>query len=176
MGSTAFYSSESLDLFSFFSLNQAPTFLIFKDNSLQPADLLVISDINRNNQNTISSNWLRTFKLPTLTELSSSTYTDIMQTGDQSPLVGLILLQPTASNFIQLKSSAQVLAQNWRKRREVGKRNVIWVWIDSDKWNNWISRMYGVQTDQIGSNGLILIADPKVCFKPFVFLSLCVCC
>lgn len=64
--------------------------------------------------------------------------------------------------FESARLSVEHLAREWRERRnakEVKGRDVVWTWVDGDKWRAWAKSMYGVDGT---SSVTLLVADPLV--------------
>jgi protein disulfide-isomerase len=107
---------------------------------------------------------LRSAKLPTLVELSSATYNDLMPTTGDPPLVAVAVFSPKAmgSQLVEAKKRFEDVARGWterRKARDVKGRDVVWTWVDGDRWTGWAKSMYGVKA---GAVPAIVVADHKV--------------
>lgn len=67
--------------------------------------------------------------------------------------------------FEDAKKGFEDVAKGWlerRKVREVKGRDVVWSWVDGDKWAGWAKSMYGIKAGG-GEEGAVAISDPKVC-------------
>lgn len=96
--------------------------------------------------------WLASARLPTLSEISTESYAGVMRTTGTPPLVGVIVLSRAkmGSRFDEHKDRALALASGWAERRRgllTGERgrDVVWAWVDGDKWASWIQTMYDVK-------------------------------
>ncbi|GAA5957730.1 hypothetical protein JCM21900_004954 [Sporobolomyces salmonicolor] len=175
MGSTPFYASSSPDLFTLFSVSTSspPTFLVFKDHSLAPASSFSLppASFSRNQRGRKTIQWLRSAKLPTVSELNGGTYNDLMPSdgGDEPPpLVGLAVLSRKGlgsdAAFENAKGSFERLARGWTERSRTGTRakgrDVNWAWVDGDRWSGWARSMYDVKAGA-QDGPVLLVADPK---------------
>ncbi|GAA5880295.1 hypothetical protein JCM1840_007119 [Sporobolomyces johnsonii] len=175
MGTTPFYASTSLDLFRLFSIpiSSPPAFLVFKDHSLAPASYFSLppASFSRNQRGRKTIQWLRSAKLPTVSELNGATYNDLMPSdgGDEPPpLVGLAILSRKGlgsdAAFESAKGSFEQLARGWTERRRMGigekGRDVNWAWVDGDRWTGWARSMYDVKMGA-QDGPVLLVADPK---------------
>ncbi|KAK4052567.1 hypothetical protein OIO90_004336 [Microbotryomycetes sp. JL221] len=201
LGGAPFYTSTSLDLYHLFNLPPLKPYLLsFKDGSVTPVDLLSLDQNDLQAQIVASSKtmkgdkasnskevnnpvqarfdltkqWLRSAKLPTLTELSGSTFNDLMPKEGDPPLVALAILSRKGLSkpheFDQAREKMLSLAQQWKSRRTAQRketivgdqlgREVVWSWVDGDRWAGWIRKMYDVKMGGI-QGPEIVIADPK---------------
>lgn len=94
-----------------------------------------------------------------------------MPSTGEPPLVGVAVLSRKGlkgKQFDAAKTMVERLAKGWNERRmgrEEGKkgRDVLWTWVDGDKWAGWVRTMYDVKNGAADGPKL-LIADPKVSF------------
>lgn len=63
--------------------------------------------------------------------------------------------------FEEGKKEAERLAKGWAERKKEGARDVVWAWVDGDKWAGWTKGMYGIKG---GKEVVWVVADPKVRF------------
>lgn len=87
-----------------------------------------------------------------------------MPTEGSAPLVGVAILsrKQLGEGFESARSSVEALARGWRDRRnakDVKGRDLVWTWVDGDKWGAWAKSMYGVDGT---SSVALLVADPLV--------------
>ncbi|ORY74538.1 thioredoxin-like protein [Leucosporidium creatinivorum] len=170
VGGAPFYTSTSPDLYSLFSLPAEPYLLAFKDGSLSPANTFALPShtLPAKSRLEATKHWLRSAKFPTLTELSSATFDDLMPSTGEPPLVGVAVLSKKGlpgKQFEAAKTVVERLAKGWSERRmskEESKkgRDVLWTWVDGDKWAGWVRTMYDVKNGAADGPKL-LIADPK---------------
>ncbi|KAM0751141.1 thioredoxin-like protein [Meredithblackwellia eburnea MCA 4105] len=168
LGGPPFFTSSSPDLFSLFSLpTTEPRILVFKEHSQTPSSTFPLppstAPSRARKESTVE--WFRTAKLLPVSELNSQTFGDIMSQKATPPLVGLAVLSPKAlglGGMQTAKTDLRKLADSWmetvRKDRLDGEREVIWAWVDGDRWGGWVKSLYGVK---VGSEPVIVVADPK---------------
>ncbi|SCV70598.1 BQ2448_3360 [Microbotryum intermedium] len=169
-GDPSFYTSTSPDLFSLFSVDQEAVFLVFKGQSLQPSSRHVFPSASTSALTTPEarieniSNWMRWAKLPSLVELNSATINDVLPaTGDDVPLVvlGLFSKSQMKKDYEDQKIAFEGLANGWAERSRKGDksaREVVWAWVDADRWMAWLKSMYSVNW---GKRPGIVVSDPK---------------
>lgn len=164
VGSTPYYTSTSAELFAQFAQTDESCYIVFKDHSILPSQVFKLPSNNTSHRYSITTTWLRLAKLPTLIELSASTYHDVMLPLKHSPFLVVILLDPNASNYNELSSKAKGLAVSWKghKSKSDISKNVIFVWIDCERWKDWISSMYKLGERKLGVHGVVLVVDPYV--------------
>lgn len=85
-------------------------------------------------------------------ELDSDTFQDVMN-APHKPIV-LIAASPEG-NIAETKKSVEDIARKWRANK--GATNVVFTWMNSDKWVKWLKSMYG-----IAGTGVV-VADHSVC-------------
>lgn len=86
------------------------------------------------------------------------------------PLVGLAILSRKGlgdlNDFESAKSAFEQVARGWVERRKMqGEegtgRDVIWAWVDGDRWAGWARTMFDVK-EGAKDGPKVVIADPKV--------------
>jgi len=99
------------------------------------------------------SAWLLSEKLPTLGELSTHSFDDVMR----NPSKPIVVLAALDGSSTQEQTVLLSVAKAWRDSgMKVLDRPVVFVWMDTTKWEKWLKSMYGVKT----SNGpAIIITD-----------------
>ncbi|GAA5837555.1 hypothetical protein JCM11251_002012 [Rhodosporidiobolus azoricus] len=184
LGSTApVYSSTNSALYTFFSLPaDQPTFLTFKDGSLSPVSTFAVPSSLTGQSPQLrlakTKQYLRTAKLPTVSELNGATYSDLMPPAsalvdvatNPPPLVGLAVLSRKGlgpDGFKNALSLFEGVAKGWGERRRMDgaadgdkKREVLWAWVDGDKWAGWARTMFDVK-EGAKKGPRVVIADPK---------------
>ncbi|GAA5895299.1 hypothetical protein JCM6882_006638 [Rhodosporidiobolus microsporus] len=187
LGSTApVYSSTSPSLFTLFSLPaDQPTLLTFKDGSLTPSSTFAIPSSTTGQSPqlrlALAKQYLRTAKLPIVSELNGATYADLMPSAadlvdaeaNPPPLVGLAVLSRKGlgpDGFKNAQSLFEGVAGGWTERRRMDgaegveggekRREVLWAWVDGDKWAGWARTMFDVK-EGAKKGPRVVIADPK---------------
>lgn len=81
-------------------------------------------------------------KLPTFTELDADSFQEVMNAPHQ-PLVVLVAAPRAALH--DAADRVKAIAQQWRDSKARG--DVVFAWMDADKWASWLKSMYGVAAD-----------------------------
>ncbi|GAA5926058.1 hypothetical protein JCM3775_005191 [Rhodotorula graminis] len=168
MGSSPVYTSSSPELLDLFSVpSNQPTFVTLKDHSLAPSSTFALPHgMSTTKRVALARSWLRSAKLPAVTELTSTTFADLMPTDGEPPLVGLAVFSRKGlgdDGFERKKDEVKALARGWAQRRRTAsreERDVLWAWVDGDKWAGWVRTMYDVKMGGKDAPALV-IADPK---------------
>lgn len=165
IGTTSFYTSTNPTFFTQFALAPSPYLLVFKHSSVPTLKFpLPRTTLSKKTRLELTTEWIGTAKLPFLSELSSTNYADLMQgTSKNTPLVALAILSPTLLHSIEsTKGRLEELAKGWHARRseQFGSRDVLWAWVDGDRWGGWAKGMYQVQEGK--SPVVLVVGDPKV--------------
>lgn len=198
MGTAPVYRSTASGLFSRHSLpSDQLTFLTFKSHSSKPYDVfsLPLESAGTPLQRLEATrHWLRSAKLPLLSELSSATYNELLPSDSLiagpggkkllPPLVGLAVLSRKglgAEGLERAKAQVERMAEAWVEKRRArraqtgagaagaaggvgAERDVLWSWVDADRWAGWTRSMYDIQNG--GKEGpRLVIADPRVRFR-----------
>ncbi|GAA6026378.1 hypothetical protein JCM8202_004755, partial [Rhodotorula sphaerocarpa] len=194
MGTAPVYRSTASGLFSRHSLpSDQLTFLTFKSHSSKPYDVfsLPLESAGTPLQRLEATrHWLRSAKLPLLSELSSATYNELLPSDSLiagpggkkllPPLVGLAVLSRKglgAEGLERAKAQVERIAEAWVEKRRArraqkgvgsagpaggvgAERDVLWSWVDADRWAGWTRSMYDIQNG--GKEGpRLVIADPR---------------
>lgn len=190
MGTSPVYSTSSSALFSLLSIPPTQlTFVTFKAHSRDPYDQLVVplggTGSTARQRVEAARHWLRSAKLPLVTELSGATYPELMPSdvkvygpGGKAllpPLVGLAVLSRRglgADGLERAKDQVDKMAKAWVVQRREARRNggaeeqerdVLWAWVDGDKWAGWARSIYDVKMGA-KDGPKVVVADPKVTF------------
>jgi thioredoxin domain-containing protein 5 len=164
LGSAPVLTSSSDDLFQQFKIPSSSWALIaFKDmDSSTPAAILRGSSAPIDT-NTIST-WLLHNRLPTTMELNQESFQAVMNAPNK-PLVVIVATFKDKEESVREKLTTVGL--RWRARMEgmgndVGRRPVVFTWMDRDRWGTWLKGMYGIKEGD-GVDGLVtVITDHEV--------------
>jgi len=149
----------SPDLLSSLSLTatqKLPVLISLKDHSLAPFRTLAISRDIRVEE---ISEWLITHSLPTSTGLSAENFQRVMGPspsvpGLQSRLVVLAAINPENLAHIDL---VKEVARVWHRGAHANDdRQVVFAWMDKEKWASWLKSVYGLKK---GSEPAVVIVD-----------------
>lgn len=174
LGSPPVYASNSRDLFSRYGVPSSASWalLAFKDHDAdKPAGHLYGFPTTP-----LSSmkHWFMTHRIPSFLELSSDSFQSVMN-APQEPLV--VIAAVTEQMQGKAKLRLEQLAKEWRAKTggsgEMNGREVVFTWMDAEKWKDWLKSMYGIKKhhDQDELDDIkVVIADHKVrdsCFLSF---------
>jgi thioredoxin domain-containing protein 5 len=107
--------------------------------------------------------------IPLVTELNSDNFQTIMtaKAFDPKPLVVIMAAKPgSKAEAAKLLSAGE---ENWRREcKEKGSppRDVLWTYMDGDKWGSWLKSMYGIKS---GKMPTYVVADHSV--RTFTFFD-----
>lgn len=170
MGSTPFYASTSSELASLFSLspNSPPTFLVFKMSSLTPTSVFPLpsSPLTKRKRIELTKNWLRGAKLPVVSELDGSSYTQLFPE-DSNPTLPYVALgffsrKGLKGEFDETLGKFKSLAEEWNSmKKDSASRDVTWAWVDGDRWMPWARTSYDVKMGAL-EKPVLLVSDPHV--------------
>jgi len=144
-GTPPVYASTSSSFYERFNLNPASSVVLsLKDfDRAVPAGIYHLGDnVALKKEVEDLSSWLVRNRLPMSMQLDSDTFQDIMF-APHKPLVVI-----TAAPQLKLVGAAdrvRTVAQHWKDRQ--GSDDVVFTWMDSDKWASWLKSMYGIKAD-----------------------------
>lgn len=181
MGTSPVYSTSTPALFELHSIpHDQLTFVTFKAHARDPYDVFPVPRGGTSRQRLEATrHWLRSAKVPLVSELNAATFPELMPSGKLAtgpggtalvpPLVGLAVLSRRglgSEGLERAKATVAEMAKSWvveRRRRstDAAERDVLWAWVDGDKWAGWARSMYDVK---LGARDgpKVVIADPKV--------------
>lgn len=163
LGSPIILSSSSPELVSRFSLPSRTSWAIIalKDHDAsEPASIFYSSS----SSNKLRS-WLLSHRLPTSLELTQDTFQSVMN-APQAPLV--VIAAVTNENKDKVKERFRDVGMKWRARTqgsgEFDGRDVVFTWMDSQRWGEWLKNMYGISKADAEDleHVPVVIADHKV--------------
>lgn len=165
LGSVPIYTSSSPELFTRFSISTPWALLALKDFDASSATAIYHNELADKAE---ISKWLLANRVPTTVELNQETFQLVMN----APHKPLVVISPVnKSTREKIAEKIKDIGKKWKVRRlNKGNRDVVFAWMDADKWASWLKNMYGVQaTDE----PVVVIADHGVSVKYsllFVFL------
>jgi hypothetical protein len=83
-------------------------------------------------------------------ELGEESFQDVMN-AESGPLVVLVSVAPSGVERDQIIETVRGLAGQWRRStaaRHVpahGARQVVFTWMDQERWTSWLKSMYGIK-------------------------------
>ena len=76
-----------------------------------------------------------------------------------APLVVIAVVSET--NRQNVISAMKSIGKQWREGEKYGKRDVVFTWMNGERWSSWLKNMYGI-VDQGGETPSVVIADHAV--------------
>ncbi|GAA5861507.1 hypothetical protein JCM8547_008055 [Rhodosporidiobolus lusitaniae] len=189
--SASFFSSSSSEIFSTLHLSSdsPPQFVVLKDGSLTPHSVFPLPGVEAGSDAyrvQLARQWLRSAKLPTVSELNGATYSDLMP-GKKDlvgptppPLVGLVVLSRKAlgeSGWDQAQAAFLDLARGWAERRKMGSRgeekgrDVVWAWVDGDRWAGWARSMFDIKEGGKAGPAVVVADSADLSYYPLSLSS-----
>jgi hypothetical protein len=161
LGSPPLYISSAPELFNHFAL---PTTSDFSLIALKDGDASAAAHLQFNAQTSVEelSKWLQTHRLPLAMELSEGSFQEVMN-AEGKPLVVLVSVATSGIERDQIVETVRSLAAQWRRTGATqytpaqGVRQVVFVWMDQERWGSWLKSMYGVK-----GPAQVLIVDHSV--------------
>ena len=167
LGSPSVYTSTSAALRARFpfpaTFEHSPVLLAIKDHEPASYTSIFRFPISSEASGEALASWLLANRLPTALELTQDTFQSIMN-APHKPLVVLAAVDPKKHEE-EIKK-VQRLGAQWKKLKfdqgvsEVKGRDVVFTWMDADKWSKWMKSMYGIKAKHLPA---IVIAEHKVC-------------
>ncbi|KAF8905855.1 thioredoxin-like protein [Gymnopilus junonius] len=175
LGSPQIFASSSPALYSKYSLTPSSsssfTLLAIKDHDSSPVG--VTSTFNGLSSSPALRSWLLTHRLPTSTELTQDTFQSVMN-APHKPLVVIFAAPDRPGVREKVMQRLRDVGGKWKVRNGKGKsgtveeeetegRQVVFAWMDSERWEDWMKSMYGIQPVEGGVESVedtrVVIAD-----------------
>jgi len=162
LGSPPLFTSSDAEFFTHFSLPATSDFslIALKDGNTSAAAQLLF---NAGTSVDDLAEWLQTHRLPLAMELGEGSFQEVMN-AESKPLVVLVSVAASGAERDQVVEKVRRLAGQWRRSGAAqyepahGARQVVFAWMDQERWTSWLKSMYGVQ-----SPGQVVIVDHSVC-------------
>jgi thioredoxin domain-containing protein 5 len=161
LGEAPVFTSSSSALLERFSVapSSAPAILVFKDRD--PRSPALTYTVPTTSSQTTLQTWLEAHKLPSALELLPDTFQSVMN-APHEPLVVLVAV-PKAGEPGNMGAVDQVreLGRQWRERAaSYPGRQVVFTWMDADRWGSWMKSQYGITASMIPA---VVLVHHKVC-------------
>jgi thioredoxin domain-containing protein 5 len=98
-------------------------------------------------------------KLPTYIELDSDTFQEVMS-APHKPLV--VLVAAPHAELHDVSDRVRAVAQQWKNSKAHG--DVVFAWMDADKWTKWLKSMYGIKAE---SGPQVVVSNHSVSLSAF---------
>ncbi len=150
MGSPPIYISSAPELFDRFSIPVDHDFALIalKDGDASAAAHLLFSSHTSARE---LDKWLQTHRWPSALELGEGSFQEVMN-AESKPLVVLVSVTDSGAERDRIVTTVRKLATQWRKKgadqyapaHSSEARQVVFTWMDQDRWANWLKSMYGI--------------------------------
>jgi hypothetical protein len=77
-----------------------------------------------------------------------------------APLV--VIAAVTERNRKDVISAMKSVGKQWREGEEIGRREVVFTWMDGERWSKWLKSMYGVVDAGTTETPSVIVADHAV--------------
>ena len=84
-------------------------------------------------------------RLPTSLELDSDTFQEVMN-APHKPLV--VIAAAPNSELSSAASKMQEIARRWKDNKGDVKGDVVFAWMDAEKWASWLKGMYSIKAGE----------------------------
>jgi hypothetical protein len=100
-------------------------------------------------------------RLPSALKLDSDTFQPVMNPKHISaPLVVIAVV--SERNRQNVISAIKPIGKQWREGEKYGKRDVVFAWMDGERWSSWLKSMYGIVDAGKAETPSVVIADHAV--------------
>jgi len=102
--------------------------------------------------------WLLRNRLPSALQLDSDTFQSVMNPKHISaPLV--VIGVASEKNRQNVISAMKSIGKQWREGEKVGQREIVFTWMDGERWSKWLKSMYGIANAGTTETPRVVIAD-----------------
>ncbi len=149
LGSPPLYVSSAPELFTHFALPLTSDISLI---ALRDGDASAAAHLQFNAQTSVEelSKWLQTYRLPLAMELGEGSFQEVMN-AESKPLVLLASVSASGIERNQIVEMLRGFAAEWRRTGGSqyspphGGRQVVFVWMDQERWASWLKSMYGIK-------------------------------
>ncbi|THH04930.1 hypothetical protein EW145_g5166 [Phellinidium pouzarii] len=117
----------------------------------------------------VLAEWLMRHRLPSVLALTQDTFQDVMN-APHHPLVVLAAVAPAAE--AQVRDVMGTTARAWRRLSEEDglspMRDVVFAWMDADKWASWMKSMYGIKETDLPA---VIVTDHHASSHSSIFIG-----
>jgi len=158
LGSPPVYMSNSDRLASqlHVATTSLPALLVFKDGDAEnPAGQWHLKASHNANDVKL---WLLRNRLPSVLQLDSDTFQPVMNPKHISaPLVVIVVV--SEKNRQTVIPALRSIEKQWREGEKVGQREIVFTWMDGERWSKWLKSMYGVVETGTAETPSVIVAD-----------------
>lgn len=177
-GGAPIYASDSLALFEEFSVSsKEPVLISVKDHVREPSAYFFLagvleSDLEEHSRDL--DHFLVTHRFPSSFELTSTNFQEVMRGSTADAIVIAPVTQDSQPGPKDVEQTLAATRKAWTSNLMTpnGKTlPALFVWMDVDRWEDWLQKMYGFKKSEAGSR--VILANHKVQrFPPFLCRSL----
>jgi thioredoxin domain-containing protein 5 len=77
-----------------------------------------------------------------------------------APLVVIAVV--SERNRQNVVSAIKSIGKQWREGGKTGRRDVVFTWMDGERWSDWLKSMYGIVDAGAAETPSVIIADHTV--------------
>lgn len=157
IGNVPIYTLTSPTFFTRYSISTPYAIIALKDFDTTNPSAIYSSSLDVES----ISKWLLHNKVPTATELSQETFQNIMNAPNR-PLV--VITAVNKGNRAKVEEKIKAVGKKWKLRNGVnnGGRDVVFTWMDGEKWSKWLGSMYSLKSGSGDDDTPVVIADHSV--------------
>lgn len=109
----------------------------------------------------VAEDYLDRNRLPSALQLDSETFQSVMNPKHISaPLVVIAVV--SERNRQNVVAATKSIGKQWREGEKAGKRDVVFTWMDGDRWSSWLKSMYGIVDAGRAETPSVVIVDHAV--------------
>src|SRR6266404_995896 len=148
MGSPPVYVSSAPEFFDEFAISVHDGFALI---ALKDGDSGAATQLTFSSQTSAIEldKWLQAHRWPSALELGEGSFKEVMN-AESKPLVVLVSVTDSGAERDHIIATVRKLAALWRKTGADqyapahGARQVLFTWMDQDRWAKWLKSMYGI--------------------------------
>jgi hypothetical protein len=101
--------------------------------------------------------FVKTHKYPTLVQLTSSNYNQIMKSEERAAVV--LAAVHGGDTGAKERAALEQVARAWKRGGRGFQQPVFFVWVDGERWSAWLRQSYGIKKKDFPA---VIVADPSV--------------
>ncbi|KZP14103.1 thioredoxin-domain-containing protein [Athelia psychrophila] len=143
LGSVPILTSSSPELHTRYSVSDPWVILAFKDHD---SSAPTANYYNPNIDKAGLSRWLQANRISTSVELTVDTFQQVMNAPNK-PLV--VIVPVTKATEKDVSQKVRDIGLKWKaKQTNKGSREVVFAWMDAERWAKWMKTMYGIRASE----------------------------
>jgi len=81
-----------------------------------------------------------------------------------APLVVIVVV--SEKNRQNVIPALRSIGKQWREGEKVGQREVVFTWMDAERWSKWLKSMYGIAGTGTAETPSVIVVDHAVRTQP----------